>query len=314
MPITRRIGDEEESFEHLDDCHIFNAQTTVWVPHPYKDEKTGEMTATDFELDDMLSDYEIPTPFADHQEQVRQTAEYAAPQEDINDISASYVHIFSSGDDGIEHAECDDEESNLVENLGSTFKPTLEMARLGIPPKNDEREHKMLKKWRISMCREAKISILMNEGLSRMTAAIQTDMAFEKQARGRGRDHEIAAFLLDFDSDYENASNSAKENEEVENGLIPLISEGELTEDKGNSWCKTCGHTSGEIFKCIANADILSIKEKEYADAFRTRSMRLLVANGLTEDDSEEQFIEFCLAATLFIILLFSFALLGVKI
>jgi hypothetical protein len=146
MPITRRIGDEEESFEHLDDCHIFNAQTTVWVPHPYKDEKTGEMTATDFELDDMLSDYEIPTPFADHQEQVRQTAEYAAPQEDINDISASYVHIFSSGDDGIEHAECDDEESNLVENLGSTFKPTLEMARLGIPPKNDEREHKMLKK------------------------------------------------------------------------------------------------------------------------------------------------------------------------
>jgi len=309
MPIARQIADDEERVECFEDCHIFNAQTTVWIPHPHKDEDTYAMTATDFEMDDMLSDYEIPTPLADHQEHIRQTA-----QEETDDISANYVHIFSSGDDGIEHADCDDEESNLIENLGPTFKPTLEMAGLGIPPKNDEREHTILKKWCISMCREAKISILMNEGLSRMTAAIQADMAFEKQARGRGRDHEIAAFLLEFDSDYENASNSAKKIKEVENGLIPLISEGEPTEDKGNSWCKTCGHTFGESSKCIANADILSIKEKEYADAFRTRSMRLLVANGLTEDDAEEQFSEFCLAATLFIILLLSFALLGVKV
>ena len=69
MPIARQIADDEERVEHFEDCHIFNAQTTVWIPHPYKDEDTYAKTATDFEMDDMLSDYEIPTPLADHQEQ-----------------------------------------------------------------------------------------------------------------------------------------------------------------------------------------------------------------------------------------------------
>ncbi len=212
MPIARRIGDDEERVEDFEDCHIFNAQTSVWIPHPYKGEETYAMTATDFELDDMLSDYETSTPFADHQEQLRQTAKYAILQEDIDDISASYVQFFSAGD-GTEHVQCDDEDSNVVEGLGLTFKPTLEMAGLGNPPKNDERQHKMLKKWLASIFRETKISILMNEGLSRMTAAIQADVTFERQARGRGRDHEIAEFLLEFDSDYEIASDYAKKNE-----------------------------------------------------------------------------------------------------
>jgi hypothetical protein len=130
-----------------------------------------------------------------------------------------------------------------------------------------------------------------------MTAAIQADMAFEKQAR-RGRDHEIAAFLLEFDSNYENASNSAKKNEEV-NGLTSLISdsEDEPNEDKWNSWCKICGHTSGKIAKFIANENLLTVEEKENADAFRTWWMRLLVANGLTEDEAEEQLTEFCVWA-----------------
>lgn len=137
----------------------------------------------------------------------------------------------------------------------------------------------------------------MNEGLSRMTAAIQADIAFQKQARGRGRDHEIAAFLLEFDSGYENASNSAKKNEEVENGLTSLISEDEANEGKWNFWCKRWGRTSGEIAKFIANEDVLTIEEKENADAFRTWWMGLLVANGLSEDEAEEQLTEFCVWA-----------------
>lgn len=150
MPIARRIGDDEERVEDFEDFHIFNTETTVWIPHPYEDEETCAMTATDFELDDMLSDYEISTPFADHQEQLGHTAKYSRPQQDIDDISESYVQVFSSGD-GIEHIQCDDEDSNLVESLGPTFKPTIEMAGLEIPPKNDENEQKMLKKWLISM-------------------------------------------------------------------------------------------------------------------------------------------------------------------
>jgi hypothetical protein len=68
--------------------------------------------------------------------------------------------------------------------------------------------------------------------------------------------------------DYKNASNSAKKNEEADNDLTSLISKGEPNEQTWNSWCKISGHTSGEIAKFIANEDVLTIGEKENADAF----------------------------------------------
>jgi hypothetical protein len=187
MPIARRTGDDEKRVGNFEDSHIFNPHTTVWIPHPCEDEETGTfaLTETDFELDAMLSDYEIPTPFTDHEEQIGQNAKHAILQEENDDISAGYVQIFSFDDD-IEHTEDYDEDSNLVESLGPTFKPTLQMAELGIPPKNDEREHEMRNKWNICKIRQAKINILMNEGLLRMAAAIQADMAFEKQQRDKG--------------------------------------------------------------------------------------------------------------------------------
>jgi hypothetical protein len=258
-------------------------------------------SATQQSLDELLSEYVVPTPFVNGEERKRETAKNEAPQED-EDIS-EYQLLDSDG-------ECEGEEEYEDKQITRMFRPSLEermgyqagfTARHALTAQVNESEDRVVLMWQASSIRQRKIDSFIAEGLSAQGAAFQADVLFEYQrmrTRKSSYDAEISAFLQKCDHDLASEHSSAlSENNETyagqeEDGLEPLINR-DLEDKVWNAWCATCDHTPEKIAKYFEKR-FLCGEEKEEYQAFAGGMTRLWVSHGDTEAEATGKLKNFC--------------------
>jgi hypothetical protein len=193
--------------------HTFSVRTMVretlvkGMPKAWVDivRPRNPLTTTSLpEVKDLLSEYVIPTPFVDDKERERETSRTAPLQEEKEHISAGYVKLFDL-DDGEEDNETSTEQ-NPIEKMGFEVASII---------KNKEREHLIRIMWQTSKNRKSQVSLLIKQGLSAEGAGVQADTCFDAQARGKGRNPVLAAFLLEANLELDDAATSVKGNKEA---------------------------------------------------------------------------------------------------
>jgi len=250
-------------------------------------------SATQQSLDELLSEYVVPTPFANDEERKRETAKNEALQEDEG--ISEYQLLDSDG-------ECEDEEEYEDKQVTRMFRPSLE-ERIGyqagstfghaLTTQLNESEDRVVLMWLESSIRQRKIDYFMAEGLSAQGAAFQADVLFQyrrTRTRKSSYDAEISAFLQKCDRDLASEHSSAlSENNETDAGeeeddLEPLIDR-DLEDKVNNAWCVTCDYTTEKIAKYYEKSRPCGEEEEleEEYHAFERRITRLWVSHGDTE-------------------------------
>ncbi|KAE9368282.1 hypothetical protein N431DRAFT_469999 [Stipitochalara longipes BDJ] len=289
-----------------DEKRDMNGTPSGWVDV----ENHGELPqeAAPSNIDNLLDEYIIPTPYLDEEARLRDPSNREYLQETPEGIQE--YQILGSDDSG----EVEDEDSQMFRpTLANKTQQPLTLAdevRLHIAESENE---KVLTAKQNQRCdriwayyigltyREDKIKTYINEGLSPEGAANQADVMFRARVlpvfedRAGPGNPELAAFMRGFPLGtlednlelYRPAAKKPEEDEEIE-PLIPKATEDKVWE----TWCVFFDLTSNQIADFFK--ENLSAEEREAYQLFKEEWLETFTVTRLTEAEALDKLEGFC--------------------